>query len=160
MLSWKRTTKALTRLRGCAGWSVPLIFACNKIRFSLGDSQLLSVDHLSWLTDVFIISPHELTTIKEIVGVEFLNFDIFDAEPLCNILHQCLVCIRNILETQKEKRSSTNFVSITLQLCVSCNRPSINLTFCAIYAVKTYNWMSIIVHVHVKLYSEKQLKDI
>ena len=87
---------------------------------------------------MFIISPHELTTIKEIVGVEFLNFDIFDAEPLCYILHQCLVCTRNILETQKkkkkkkkknEKRISTNFVSITLQLCVSYIRPSIKALY-------------------------------
>ena len=72
-----------------------------KTGFSRDDSELLSVDHLSRLTVVFIISPHELTTIKEIVGVEFLNFDIFDAEPLCNIFHQCLVCSRNVLETRK-----------------------------------------------------------
>ena len=96
ILSTKLTTMALNRLRGCAVWSVPFMFACKKKSvFSLDDSQLLSVDHLSRLTVVFIISPHELTTIKEIVGVEFLNFDIFDAEPLCNIQHQCLVCIRN-----------------------------------------------------------------
>ena len=27
ILSWQRTTKALIRLRGCAGWSAPLLFA-------------------------------------------------------------------------------------------------------------------------------------
>ena len=30
-----RTTKALIRLRGCVGWSAPLIFECNYVRFSL-----------------------------------------------------------------------------------------------------------------------------
>ena len=34
MLSRKLITKARTRLRRCAGWSVPLLFACNKIRVS------------------------------------------------------------------------------------------------------------------------------
>ena len=27
---------ALIRLRGCAGWSAPLVFACDKVRFSHG----------------------------------------------------------------------------------------------------------------------------
>ena len=35
ILSRGRTTKALIRLRGCVGWSAPLIFECNYVRFSL-----------------------------------------------------------------------------------------------------------------------------
>ena len=35
ILSWERTTKALIRLRGCVGWSAPLMFACSYVRFSL-----------------------------------------------------------------------------------------------------------------------------
>ena len=35
ILSRGRTTKALIRLRGCVGWSAPLIFKCNLVRFSL-----------------------------------------------------------------------------------------------------------------------------
>ena len=34
LLSRQRTTKALIRLRGCAGWSVPLLFTYDKNRFS------------------------------------------------------------------------------------------------------------------------------
>ena len=34
ILSREGITKALTRLRSCAGWSAPLFFACNKIGFS------------------------------------------------------------------------------------------------------------------------------
>ena len=33
MLSWQQQTKALIRLRGCAGWSAPLLFAYDKSRF-------------------------------------------------------------------------------------------------------------------------------
>ena len=33
--SRERMTKALIRLRGCAGWSAPLLFACNEIRHNL-----------------------------------------------------------------------------------------------------------------------------
>ena len=35
ILSRGRATKALIRLRGCVGWSAPLIFECNYVRFSL-----------------------------------------------------------------------------------------------------------------------------
>ena len=35
ILSRGWTTKALIRLRGCVGWSTPLIFECNYVRFSL-----------------------------------------------------------------------------------------------------------------------------
>ena len=120
-LSYFPLSEQQRRWSDCAHAQAGLCLCCShatKSGFTRGDSQLLSVDHLSQLTDVFIISPHELTTIKEIVGVEFLNFDIFDAEPLCNIQHQCLVCIRNVLETQKEEWSQ-------LILCVSYNRPRI-----------------------------------
>ena len=34
ILTKERKTKVLFNLCGCARWSVPLIFACNKIRFS------------------------------------------------------------------------------------------------------------------------------
>ena len=33
ILSKQRITKALIRLRGCAGWSAPLLFACGKTGF-------------------------------------------------------------------------------------------------------------------------------
>ena len=35
ILSWERTIKALIRLRGCVGWSAPLMCACSYVRFSL-----------------------------------------------------------------------------------------------------------------------------
>ena len=41
ILSRRRTTKALIRLRGCAGWSAPLLFAYDINRFSYDVAQLL-----------------------------------------------------------------------------------------------------------------------
>ena len=35
ILYWELTIKALIKLRGCVGWSVPLMFACSYVRFSL-----------------------------------------------------------------------------------------------------------------------------
>ena len=35
ILAWERTIKVLISLRGCVGWSAPLMFACSYIRFSL-----------------------------------------------------------------------------------------------------------------------------
>ena len=40
LLYGKRITKALIKLRGCAGRSVPLLFACIKIRFSRAEGNL------------------------------------------------------------------------------------------------------------------------
>ena len=40
ILSKRWITKALVRLRGCAGWSAPLLFAYGKKRFSHGVTQL------------------------------------------------------------------------------------------------------------------------
>ena len=37
----KRVTKALIRLRGCAGWSVPLLFANTEDRFSRVEAYLV-----------------------------------------------------------------------------------------------------------------------
>ena len=39
----KGITKALTRLRREAGWSAPLMLACNKITFSCADALLYAV---------------------------------------------------------------------------------------------------------------------
>ena len=40
MLSWQRKTKALIRLRGCAGLSAPLLFAYGINRFSHDVAQI------------------------------------------------------------------------------------------------------------------------
>ena len=42
ILSSQRTTKALIRLRGCTGWSAPLLFAYGISRFSHDVAQFLS----------------------------------------------------------------------------------------------------------------------
>ena len=39
ILSKKRITKALIRLRGCAGWSAPVLFATPDYRFSRDEAQ-------------------------------------------------------------------------------------------------------------------------
>ena len=44
ILSKQRITKALIRLRGCAGWSVSLLFAYGKNRFSHDIAQLLCLN--------------------------------------------------------------------------------------------------------------------
>ena len=38
--SRKRITNALIRLRGCAGWFAPFVFACNEVRFSRDVTQI------------------------------------------------------------------------------------------------------------------------
>ena len=43
VLSNKRITKAQIRLRGCAGWSAPLLFANTEDKFSRADAQIISV---------------------------------------------------------------------------------------------------------------------
>ena len=51
ILSWQRTTKAQTRLRGCAGWSVPLLFAYGKSRFCHDLAQIIVLKwncYMSW----------------------------------------------------------------------------------------------------------------
>ena len=42
-----RTTKALIRLRGCAGLSAPLLFANPEDRFSRVEAQLCTLDNFS-----------------------------------------------------------------------------------------------------------------
>ena len=39
-LSNKRIILALISLRGCTGWSLPLLFACNRVRLSRNEAQL------------------------------------------------------------------------------------------------------------------------
>ena len=42
LLSNKRITKMLIRLSGCAGWSVPLLFANPEDRFSCEEAHMIS----------------------------------------------------------------------------------------------------------------------
>ena len=56
ILSRQRTTKALIKLCGCAGWSAPLLFAHGKSRFSHDEAQicfLLFTDPESVARDFF-----------------------------------------------------------------------------------------------------------
>ena len=41
MLSKQRITKVLSSLRGCAGWSAPLLFADPEDRFSRVEAQII-----------------------------------------------------------------------------------------------------------------------
>ena len=56
LLSNERITKALSRLRECAGWSAPLLFACNKIGVLLTrpnyaiSNKSIAVDECSYET--------------------------------------------------------------------------------------------------------------
>ena len=43
-LSRERIMNALIRLRRCAVWSAPLLFACNKVRFSGIEVQIIRTD--------------------------------------------------------------------------------------------------------------------
>ena len=57
ILSKQWITKALIRLRGCAGWSAPLLFAYDKNRFSHGVAQmkaLIAVSLLLWWSNINI----------------------------------------------------------------------------------------------------------
>ena len=60
ILSRQRTTKALIRLRGCAGWSAPLLFAYGINRFSHDVAHFIS-DRNScskqWLWSDAVFSP-------------------------------------------------------------------------------------------------------
>ena len=44
-LSRKRTTKALLSLRGCAGWSAPLLSTCSKVCLSRDTSHFIVLFH-------------------------------------------------------------------------------------------------------------------
>ena len=43
MLSRKPTIKALLRQHRCPGWSRPLLFACNKVRFSHVEAHIMGL---------------------------------------------------------------------------------------------------------------------
>ena len=53
ILSRQRTTKALIRLRGCAGWSAPLLFAYGIKRFSHDVAHIWLIDFsipINWMS--------------------------------------------------------------------------------------------------------------
>ena len=52
MLSRGRTKKALIRLHGCVGWSAPLIFECNYVRFSLDTALKYDNCHYNTVADL------------------------------------------------------------------------------------------------------------
>ena len=47
LVSNTRITKGLIRLRGCAGWSAPVLFAIPEDRFSHVEAQLIGSDLFS-----------------------------------------------------------------------------------------------------------------
>ena len=46
ILYWERTIKALIRLRGCVGWSAPLMSVCCYVRFSLDTVHACKYDNV------------------------------------------------------------------------------------------------------------------
>ena len=46
-------TKTQTRLRRCAVWSAPLLFACNKISFSSDEANLVCNDNCTMAETTF-----------------------------------------------------------------------------------------------------------
>ena len=56
ILSRQRTTNTLIRLRGCSGWSAPLLFAYDLNRFSHHVAQLFCHLGSSWVLPLIIFS--------------------------------------------------------------------------------------------------------
>ena len=56
MLSNKRIIKELIRLRGCAGWSAPLLFANIEDRFSCVEAK---IKHLLTLITIYLLEQVE-----------------------------------------------------------------------------------------------------
>ena len=59
MLSKKRITKALISLRGCAGWSAPLMFADPEDRFSRADDKSCTITMLP----IILLGKRELVAL-------------------------------------------------------------------------------------------------
>ena len=57
ILSGQRTTKALIRLRGCAGWSAPLLFAYGITGFLMTSLYVLKVTSTKSARILYIYSP-------------------------------------------------------------------------------------------------------
>ena len=69
ILSKQRTTKALIRLRWCAGWSAPLLFAYGKNGFS-HDAVLISMT-LNWNRDVSFL--HLLSVLTNVYSMSSMS---------------------------------------------------------------------------------------
>ena len=74
VLSKLRTTKAQIRLRQCAGWSAPVLFATPEDRFSRIEAQIISFTEL-------------LMQISKLLLPQTGMSPKFDAALHCNILH-------------------------------------------------------------------------
>ena len=77
----KRITKALISLRGCAGWSAPLLFANPEDRFSCDEA------HIAHIAYVFIL---HLSSFKHVIVIHIylhsvLNNFIVTAATLHNL---------------------------------------------------------------------------
>ena len=63
ILSTKRVTKALIRLRGCAGWSAPVLFVTPENRFSHTEAHMISFQSVYYNATFFFVafSCHSLS---------------------------------------------------------------------------------------------------
>ena len=77
----KRITKALTRLRGCAGYSAPLLFANTEDRFSRADAQLLLYINPSSATIFALKMSSAFHIFKFVRGSK--QYDCFHLGPYC-----------------------------------------------------------------------------
>ena len=74
ILSRQRTTKALVRLRGCAGWSAPLLFAYSINRFSHDVELLKYCKNKKWQIHKNI--GKHFKNIKEIDRIKFIGLHV------------------------------------------------------------------------------------
>ena len=85
ILCRQRTTKVLIRLRGCAGWSTPLLFAYGINRFSLDVPQIYYCSYFftNALESYPFIKQDMFSILLIINKIFFLQVNVMKPWPLC-----------------------------------------------------------------------------
>ena len=99
LLSNKQITKALIRLRGCTGWSAPLLFACNMPGFPALRPIIISYMLLEILTSTSLNIQHNkkgYTIIDKMILFKLNNYNYYNLPDVIIII---LIKLRNTLKT-------------------------------------------------------------
>ena len=98
-LSRKRTTKALIRLRGCAGWSAPLLFAYGINRFCHDGPQMLLANFFGHKTAVTNPTSSHIwffrdITLKAMTILCQCTYQVGFTLGVCTVVHVTSECSR------------------------------------------------------------------
>ena len=122
-----KMTMLLIRLRGRTGWSLPLLFTCNKVRFSRDEAQCGQIRELPKYTWFESYTSRWVSDVTSCLDVGYI-ICLLAHDRRCNLTFTRPTIIANAELYATVVLPSLRYMMFKVPVILSCNR-QVQLTF-------------------------------